>query len=103
MPLQLIGGDMDGVKKERQAIQSKIKQLEDTLAAIEKEIKTLQDELEAVTQKREKAYENIQQLRKQRDEGVCFGLCLCVCVFALVKGIWLFYSEDVNNCVCLSL
>lgn len=72
--MQLIGGDLDGVKKERQAIRSKIKQIDDELKIIDKDIQTLQDELTAVTQKREKAFESIQQLRKQRDEGVCIAL-----------------------------
>ncbi|XP_027354487.1 proton pump-interactor 1-like isoform X2 [Abrus precatorius] len=66
---QLIGVDLDGVKKERQVVRSKIKQLDDALKAIDKDIQSLQEELGAVTQKREKAYESIQQLRKQRDEG----------------------------------
>lgn len=69
--LQLIGGDLDGVKKERQIVRSKIKQLEDPLKAIDKDIQSLQDDLTALNQKREKAYQSIQQLRKQRDEGVC--------------------------------
>lgn len=60
------------MKKERQAIRSKIKQLDDALKAIDKDIQSLQEELAAVTQKREKAFESIQQLRKQRDEGVCY-------------------------------
>ncbi|KAG5046950.1 hypothetical protein JHK86_016356 [Glycine max] len=67
--VKLIGGDLDGVKKERQAIRSKIKQLEDTVKALDKDIQSLQDELGAVTEKREKAYESIQQQRKQRDQG----------------------------------
>ncbi|KAJ1403433.1 putative proton pump-interactor 1-like [Sesbania bispinosa] len=67
--VKLIGGDLDGVKKERQAIRSKIKEIDDVLKTIDKGILSLQDELTAVVQKREKAYESIQQLRKQRDEG----------------------------------
>lgn len=67
--VKLIGGDLDGVKKERQAIRSKIKQIDEELKANEKDIQSLQEELTAVTQKREKAFESIQQLRKQRDEG----------------------------------
>ncbi|XP_027340030.1 proton pump-interactor 1-like isoform X2 [Abrus precatorius] len=67
--VKLIGGDLDGVKKERQAIRSKIKQIDDALKTIDKDIQSLQDELTALTQKREKAYESIQLLRKQRDEG----------------------------------
>ncbi|KAK7313040.1 hypothetical protein VNO77_37386 [Canavalia gladiata] len=67
--VKLIGGDLDGVKKERQVIRSKIKQLDDALKALDQDIQSLSDELGAVIQKREKAYESIQQLRKQRDEG----------------------------------
>ncbi|XP_020232570.1 proton pump-interactor 1 [Cajanus cajan] len=67
--VKLIGGDLDGVKKERQAIRSKIKQLDDGIQALDKDIMSLQDELAAITEKREKAYESIQQLRKQRDQG----------------------------------
>lgn len=73
-PLQLIGGDLDGVKKEREAIRSKIKQIDDALKAIDKDIQSLQEELTAVSQKRDKAFESMQQLRKQREEGVCFTL-----------------------------
>ncbi|KAI9086015.1 hypothetical protein K1719_032092 [Acacia pycnantha] len=67
--VKLIGGDLDGVKKERQLVQSKINKLDEELKALEKDIKSLQDELTAATQKRETAYESIQKLRKQRDEG----------------------------------
>ena len=67
--VKLIGGDLDGVKKERQAIRSKIKQIDDVLKTIDADIQSLQEELQAVTQKREQAYESIQKLRKQRDEG----------------------------------
>ncbi|KAK4576772.1 hypothetical protein RGQ29_027349 [Quercus rubra] len=67
--VKLIGGDLDGVRKEKQVIQAKIKQLDDALKAIDDEINSLSEELKAVTQKRDKAYESIQQLRKQRDEG----------------------------------
>ncbi|WJX73293.1 hypothetical protein P8452_57094 [Trifolium repens] len=67
--VKLIGGDLDGVKKERQAIWSKIKQIDDLLKTIEADIETLQKELTDLTQKREQAFESIQKLRKQRDEG----------------------------------
>ena len=72
--MQLIGGDLDGAKKEREAIRSKIKQIDDALKAIDKDIQSLQEELTAVSQKRDKAFESMQQLRKQREEGVCFTL-----------------------------
>lgn len=72
MSLQLIGGDLDGVRKEKQVVQAKIKQLDDALKAIDNDINSVAEELKSVTQKRDKAYESIQQLRKQRDEGVGF-------------------------------
>lgn len=67
--VKIIGGDLDGVRKEQQAVRAKIKQLDDALKAIDNEIKTLQDELTSVTEKRGRAHESIQQLRKNRDEG----------------------------------
>ncbi|XP_040990035.1 proton pump-interactor 1-like [Juglans microcarpa x Juglans regia] len=71
--VKLIGGDLDGVRKEKQVLQTKIKQIEDTLTAVDDGINSLSEELKAVIQKRDKAYESIQQLRKQRDEGnACF-------------------------------
>lgn len=72
MYLKLIGGDLDGVRKEQNAVRAKIKQLDDAVRAIDKEIAALQDELAAVTEKRDKARESVQNLRKQRDEGVSF-------------------------------
>jgi len=67
--VKLIGGDLDGLKKERQAIRSKIKQIEDVLKTIYTDIQSLQEELTDVTQKREQDFESIQKLRKQHDEG----------------------------------
>ncbi|CAJ1957137.1 unnamed protein product [Sphenostylis stenocarpa] len=67
--VKLIGGDLDGVKKEREAIRSKIKQIDDALKAIDKDIQSLQEELTAVSQKRDKSFENMQQLKKQREDG----------------------------------
>lgn len=67
--VKLIGGDLDGVRKERQVVKAKLKQHDDEKVAIEKEIDALQDELTIVTEKRDKAYEKIQELRKQREEG----------------------------------
>lgn len=52
-------------------VREKIKQLDDAVKAIDKDILSLQDELTAITEKRDKARESIQQLRKQRDDGVC--------------------------------
>ncbi|XVE50241.1 hypothetical protein DITRI_Ditri01bG0146400 [Diplodiscus trichospermus] len=67
--VKLMGVDLDGVRKEQQAVWSKKNQIKEKVKAIESKIDALQEELTAVTQKREKAYETIQGLRKQRDEG----------------------------------
>ena len=67
-----MGVDLDGVRKERQALWEKLDGLEGKVKALDADIKVLQDELEAVFQKREKTYETLQELRKQRDEGVCY-------------------------------
>ncbi|KAE8703260.1 Proton pump interactor 1 isoform 3 [Hibiscus syriacus] len=66
--IKLMGGDLNGVRKEQHAVQSKKKQIKDKLNVIEKRINILQEELKDVTEKRDKAYETIQELRKQRDE-----------------------------------
>ncbi|XP_050942338.1 proton pump-interactor 1-like [Cucumis melo] len=39
--VKIISGDLDGVRKEQQAVRAKIKQLDDALKAIDNEIKTL--------------------------------------------------------------
>lgn len=67
-----MGVDLDGVRKERQALWEKLDGLDGKVKALDADIKVLQDELEAVFQKREKTYETLQELRKQRDEGVCY-------------------------------
>ncbi len=67
--VKLIGGDLDGVRKERQVVRDKLKQHDNEKEAIEREINSLQDELTIVTEKRDKAFEKIQELRKQREDG----------------------------------
>ncbi|KAJ7948661.1 proton pump-interactor 1-like [Quillaja saponaria] len=67
--VKLIGGDLDGVRKEKQTLRSKINKLDEAVKALDKEISSIRDDLTDVTQKRDKTYESIQQLRKQRDEG----------------------------------
>uniref|UniRef100_A0A2C9W7Z0 Proton pump-interactor 1 n=1 Tax=Manihot esculenta TaxID=3983 RepID=A0A2C9W7Z0_MANES len=67
--VKLMGVDLDGVKKEQQAVRGKITQLREKVNGLDDEIKSLQDDLTAVTQKRDKAFENIKSLRQQRDEG----------------------------------
>ena len=68
-----MGVDLDGVRKEQQVIKAKLNQLTEEKEAIEKEIKALETELAAVAEKRDKAYETLQELKKQREEGVCLS------------------------------
>ncbi|XP_073025999.1 proton pump-interactor 1-like isoform X2 [Primulina eburnea] len=67
--VKLIGVDLDGVRKEKQVISAKLKQLDDAKLAAEKVIKALEEELTTITEKRDKTFENIKEMRKQRDEG----------------------------------
>lgn len=67
--VKLMGVDLVGVRKEKQAVGSRIGQLKEKVKALDAEIKSLQDDLEAVTVKRDKAFENIKSLRQQRDDG----------------------------------
>uniref|UniRef100_A0A2C9UE37 Proton pump-interactor 1 n=1 Tax=Manihot esculenta TaxID=3983 RepID=A0A2C9UE37_MANES len=67
--VKLMGVDLDGVRKEQQAVWGRINQIRDKVSGLDAEIKSLQDDLTAVMQKRDKAYDNIKSLRQQRDEG----------------------------------
>ncbi|XP_051124931.1 proton pump-interactor 1-like [Andrographis paniculata] len=67
--VKLIGVDLDGAKKEKQANNVKLKQLDEAKLAIEKEISALETELTAVSQKRDTVFETIKDLRKLREEG----------------------------------
>ncbi|KAL0406798.1 UNVERIFIED_CONTAM: Proton pump-interactor 1 [Sesamum latifolium] len=66
---KLMGVDLDGVRKEKQVLSSKIKQLDEGKVAAEKDIKVLEKELEAVTQKRDQILASVVEMRKQRDES----------------------------------
>ncbi|KAL0301186.1 UNVERIFIED_CONTAM: Proton pump-interactor 1 [Sesamum radiatum] len=66
---QLMGVDLDGVRKEKQVVSSKIKQLDEGKVTAEKDIKVLEKELEAVTQKRDQILASVVEMRKQRDES----------------------------------
>ncbi|CAA7407576.1 unnamed protein product [Spirodela intermedia] len=70
--VKLIGVDLDGVRKEKQAIRSRIKSLEDELKAIDEDIASLQEELAEATQKKDKSYETFNELKKTRSEGNAF-------------------------------
>ncbi|CAI9754979.1 unnamed protein product [Fraxinus pennsylvanica] len=67
--VKLIGVDLDGVRKEQEVVKAKLKQLDEEKEAIEKEINALQEELTVIAQNRDKTFENIQELRKQREHG----------------------------------
>lgn len=67
--VKFLGGDIDGLKKEQQAIRMKIRQLEEELKTIDGEIISLQEELTAVNEKKDKAFETLRELRKARDEA----------------------------------
>ena len=68
--IQIIGEGIDGIKKERQAVRSKIKVLEDELKLVDAEIASLQEDLDAATARKDKAYESLQELRAVRDAKV---------------------------------
>ncbi|VAI31739.1 unnamed protein product [Triticum turgidum subsp. durum] len=65
--VKLIGDGIDGVKKERQAVRSKIKVLDDEMRVVDGEIALLQEDLNAATARKDKAYESLTELRKARD------------------------------------
>ncbi|PAN12024.1 hypothetical protein PAHAL_2G236600 [Panicum hallii] len=65
--VKIIGEGIDGIKKERQAVRSKIKVLEDELKVVDAEIASLQEDLDAATARKDKAYESLQELRAARD------------------------------------
>ncbi|CAA0808531.1 Proton pump-interactor 1, partial [Striga hermonthica] len=67
--VKLIGVGLDGVRKEKQVINAKLKQLDEEKLAIEKDINVLEGELNAITEKRDKIFETIKDMRKQREEG----------------------------------
>ncbi|ONM21577.1 Proton pump-interactor 1 [Zea mays] len=65
--VKIIGEGIDEIKKERQAVRSKIKVLEDELKLVDAEIASLQEDLDAATARKDKAYELLQELRAGRD------------------------------------
>ncbi|KAL6655853.1 hypothetical protein ACP70R_006679 [Stipagrostis hirtigluma subsp. patula] len=67
--VKIIGEGIDGIKKERQAVRSKIKVLEDELKAVDAEIASLQEDLDAATARKDKAYESLTELRQLRDSN----------------------------------
>lgn len=71
--VKLIGVDLDGARKEQQAIRAKIQLLEEKLNVVRAELDSLQNELVAINENRDKAYQTLSMLRKERDESnACF-------------------------------
>ncbi|XP_074357671.1 proton pump-interactor 1-like [Apium graveolens] len=67
--VKLIGSGLDGVRKEKKVVETKLNQLFEEKETIGKMIVDLEKELEINLEDREKAYEKIRELRKQLDEG----------------------------------
>lgn len=67
---------MNGVKKEQQAIRSKIQQLDDAIKAVDKQISSIRDELKMVTDKRDQAQQSIYTFRQQLDQQVSEHDCV---------------------------
>ncbi|XP_044974115.1 proton pump-interactor BIP103-like [Hordeum vulgare subsp. vulgare] len=65
--VKIIGDGIDGVRKERQGVRSKIKVLDDEMKVVDGEIALLQEDLNAATARKDKAYESLTELRKLRD------------------------------------
>ncbi|KAM0859102.1 hypothetical protein ACQ4PT_047396 [Festuca glaucescens] len=65
--VKIIGEGLDGVKKDREEVRSKIKVLEDELKVVDAEIHALQEDLDAATARKDKAYDSLNELRKARD------------------------------------
>ncbi|KAM0834661.1 hypothetical protein ACQ4PT_063456 [Festuca glaucescens] len=65
--VKIIGEGLDGVKKDRQEVRSKIKVLEDELKVVDAEYQALQEDLDAATARKDKAYDSLNELRKARD------------------------------------
>ncbi|GFQ01066.1 proton pump-interactor 1 [Phtheirospermum japonicum] len=64
-----MGVDLDSVRKDRQVINAKLKQLDEEKLVFEKVIGVLEAELTKVTKKRDKTFETIRDMRKQRVDG----------------------------------
>ncbi|KAJ1289363.1 hypothetical protein BS78_02G158600 [Paspalum vaginatum] len=65
--VKIIGEGIDGIKKERQAVRSKIKVLEDELKVVDAEIASLNEDIDAATARKDKSYESLLELRAARD------------------------------------
>ncbi|KAL0906105.1 hypothetical protein M5K25_024570 [Dendrobium thyrsiflorum] len=71
--VKLIGADLDGARKEQQAVRAKIQLLEEKLNGVRAELDSLQSDLVAINETRDKAYQTFTLLRKERDESnACF-------------------------------
>lgn len=66
-----MGLDMDGARKEHQAIWTQLTQLKEKRKVLDTKVDALREEMRLVTEKKNNAYDNLRDLRKQNDEGVC--------------------------------
>ncbi|KAG5551261.1 hypothetical protein RHGRI_009624 [Rhododendron griersonianum] len=69
--VKLMGVNLDGVRKDMQAVKDKIKTLVQERDIIKNEITKLDAEVTAATESRDAAYKKLWELRNQRDKGVC--------------------------------
>lgn len=67
--VKLMGVDLNGVRKEHQAISGKISHLEEKRRAVDNDLKALEIERNAALEKRNQASNTIKELRKLSDEG----------------------------------
>ncbi|KAJ6823970.1 proton pump-interactor 1 [Iris pallida] len=71
--VKLISADMDGVRKEREAIWGQINQVDEKLKVVDDAISSLEEELRSISERRDKAFETLNALRRVRDEAnACF-------------------------------
>ena len=98
--IQIIGEGIDGIKKERQAVRSKIKVLEDELKVVDAEIASLQEDLDAATARKDKAYESLQELRAVRDAKVSFNVYSKYLMHRLSVLVILLYFGLIGNFFC---
>jgi predicted nucleic acid-binding Zn-ribbon protein len=78
---QLIGGDMDEVRKEREAIRAKIKPLEDEKIPIDASIKFLEEQLNDINERNNKAYNSTLELNSGKESLVSCSSYSTFCVF----------------------
>lgn len=96
--LQLIGADINEVKKEREAIRAQIKELEEQLKAIDGEISFLREQLASMNDKKDKAFGTINELKRAREDAVSenflYLFYIVIELYMLICVMMLFPSFD---------